>query len=56
MWLRAPVAGVLGEGGAGPDDDRPRPALQRFDLRKREVKELAAGWTGSASAATAPGS
>ena len=41
MWLRAPVAGVLGEGGACPDDDRPRPALQRFDLRKREVKELA---------------
>ncbi len=40
VWLRAPVAGVLGEGGAGPDDDRPRPALQRFDLRKREVKEL----------------
>ena len=39
-WLRTPVTGVLGEGGAGPDDDRPRPALQRFDLRKREVKEL----------------
>jgi tricorn protease len=42
-WLREPVAGVLGEGGAGLDDDRPRPALQRFDLRKREVKELAGG-------------
>ncbi len=40
VWLRAPVTGVLGEGGAVPDDDRPRPALQRFDLRKREVKEL----------------
>src|SRR6516162_1270003 len=40
-WLRAPVAGVLGEGGADPDDDWPRPALQRFDLRKREVRELA---------------
>jgi len=40
-WLRAPVAGVLGEGGADLDDDRPRPALQRFDLRKREIKELA---------------
>ena len=23
-WLRAPVSGVLGEGGADPDDDRPR--------------------------------
>ncbi|HWM98798.1 MAG TPA: peptidase S41, partial [Streptosporangiaceae bacterium] len=43
VWLRVPIAGVLGEGGAGPDDDRPRPALQRFDLRKREVKELAGG-------------
>jgi tricorn protease len=39
-WLRAQVSGVLGEGGAGLDDDRPRPSLQRFDLRKREVKEL----------------
>ncbi|MFI5082956.1 MAG: PDZ domain-containing protein, partial [Streptosporangiales bacterium] len=43
VWLRTPVTGVLGEGGAGPDDDRPRPALQRFDLRKRDVKELADG-------------
>jgi tricorn protease len=42
-WLREPVAGVLGEGGADPDDDQPRPALQHFDLRKREVKELADG-------------
>jgi tricorn protease len=42
-WLREPVAGVLGEGGAGLDDDRPRPALQRFDLRTREVRELAGG-------------
>jgi tricorn protease len=41
VWLRSQVAGVLGEGGAGPDDDGPRPSLQRFDLRKREVKELA---------------
>ena len=41
VWLRSQVAGVLGEGGAGLDDDRPRPALERFDLRKREVKELA---------------
>jgi tricorn protease len=40
-WLRTPLTGVLGEGGAGLDDDRPRPVLQRFDLRKREVKELA---------------
>ncbi len=39
-WLREPVAGVLGEGNASPDDDAPRPVLERFDLRKREVTEL----------------
>jgi tricorn protease len=41
VWRRAPVSGVLGEGGADLDDDAPRPALERFDLRKREVTELA---------------
>ena len=40
-WLREPVAGVLGEGGAELDGDPERPALERFDLRKREVTELA---------------
>ncbi len=40
-WRRAQVSGVLGESGAEPDDDRARPALERFDLRKREVTELA---------------
>ncbi|MGH3257319.1 MAG: S41 family peptidase, partial [Streptosporangiaceae bacterium] len=40
-WRRTPVAGVLGESGADLDDDRPRAALERFDLRKREVTELA---------------
>jgi tricorn protease len=39
-WLREPVAGVLGEGAASPEDDAPRPLLERFDLRKREVTEL----------------
>ena len=39
-WLREPVAGVLGEGAASPEDDAPRPVLERFDLRKREVTEL----------------
>ena len=39
-WLREPVAGVLGEGVANPDDEAPRPVLERFDLRKREVAEL----------------
>jgi tricorn protease len=39
-WLREPVAGVLGEGVASLEDDAPRPVLERFDLRKREVAEL----------------
>jgi tricorn protease len=39
-WLRKPVAGVLGEGGAAPDADRPRAVLERFDLAKREVTAL----------------
>ena len=40
-WLREPVAGVLGEGSASAEDDAPRPVLERFDLGKREVAELA---------------
>jgi tricorn protease len=39
-WLREPVSGVLGEGAASPDDDTPRPVLERFDLHKREVTTL----------------
>jgi tricorn protease len=39
-WLRSRLSGVLGEGAADLDDDRPRPALERFDLRKREVTTL----------------
>jgi tricorn protease len=42
VWRRAQVTGVLGESGADLDDDLPRPALERFDLRKREVAEIAA--------------
>jgi tricorn protease len=41
-WLREPVTGVLGESVASLDDDTPRPTLERYDLRKREVTELAA--------------
>jgi tricorn protease len=41
VWRRSQVTGVLGEGGADLDDDAPRPALERFDLRKREVTEIA---------------
>jgi tricorn protease len=40
-WLREPVTGVLGESAARVEDDSPRPSLERFDLRKREVTELA---------------
>jgi tricorn protease len=39
-WLREPVTGVLGESVASPEDEAPRPVLERFDLRKREVSEL----------------
>jgi tricorn protease len=39
-WLLDPVAGELGEGGARPGDTRPRPALQRFDLRRHAVTVL----------------
>jgi tricorn protease len=40
LWLRYPLSGVLGEGIADPDDARPRPTLERFDLRKREASVL----------------
>jgi tricorn protease len=41
-WLRAPVAGVLGDGDPEPGGTRPRPAVECFDLAKREVTQLAA--------------
>jgi tricorn protease len=41
VWLRSRLSGILGEGTADLDEDRPRPALERFDLRKREVITLA---------------
>jgi len=40
-WLCDPVRGVLGESAAHLDDDAPRSALERYDLRKREVTEIA---------------
>jgi tricorn protease len=39
-WLREPLAGNLGQGGARPSDDRPRPALERFDMRRQKVTVL----------------
>src|SRR5438093_2276603 len=32
VWLKSKVAGVLGEGAVDPDDDPPRPSLERFDF------------------------
>ncbi len=40
-WLREPLRGELGLGGAAPDDDAPRPSLERFDFAKRALTELA---------------
>jgi tricorn protease len=40
-WLREPVTGELGIGGAQPDGDKPRPVIERFDFATREVCELA---------------
>jgi tricorn protease len=39
-WLLNPVAGELGDSGARPEDARPRPSLQRFDLRRQAVTVL----------------
>jgi tricorn protease len=39
-WLLNPVSGNLGEGGARLGDARPRPCLQRFDLRRHTVTVL----------------
>jgi tricorn protease len=39
-WLREPVVGVLGESAAEPDSRAPQPALERYDLAKREATEL----------------
>ena len=41
-WLREPVTGMLGVGGARPEDDAPRAVLERFDFARREVIELTA--------------
>jgi tricorn protease len=39
-WLKEPLAGNLGEGRAR-GDDRPRPALERFDFEQQRCTELA---------------
>jgi len=40
-WLRQPLAGNLGEGGARLDDDNPRPALEYFEIKRSKCTELA---------------
>ena len=40
VWLRYPVAGLLGDGVADLEESRPKPVLERFDLRKREASVL----------------
>jgi tricorn protease len=39
-WLREPLAGNLGIGGARPTDDAPRPVLEGFDFGRREATDL----------------
>jgi tricorn protease len=41
-WLREPLTGNLGEGGARLDDDAPRPALEYFDIKRARCTELLA--------------
>lgn len=40
-WLRQPLTGNLGEGGARPDDDQPRPSLEYFEIKRSKCTELA---------------
>jgi len=39
-WLREPLFGNLGQGGARLTDDAPRPVLERFDMRRQRVTTL----------------
>jgi tricorn protease len=41
VWLRQPLSGELGDDRPTPDDDRPRPALERFDFTRRHLDVLA---------------
>jgi tricorn protease len=40
-WLKEPVTGELGDGGAKPGDPAPRPSLEHFDLDTQRCTELA---------------
>jgi tricorn protease len=61
-WLREPVTGNLGMGGARLTDDKPRPVLERFDFNRQSVIVLqdgvdwfAASGDGSRLVVKAPG-
>ncbi|MER6396145.1 PDZ domain-containing protein [Kitasatospora sp. NPDC001603] len=43
LWTRIPLTGELGDDAATPEDEQPRPTLERFDLRKRRVEQLVDG-------------
>jgi tricorn protease len=49
VWLRAPLAGVLGDGDDVDHDDDARAVLERFDFTKRKLEQLSDGvdevWT-----------
>jgi tricorn protease len=40
VWLREPVLGSLGLGGARLTDDAPRPTLERFDFQRQQATDL----------------
>ncbi|MGN6795846.1 MAG: S41 family peptidase [Streptosporangiaceae bacterium] len=40
-WLREPLSGNLGEGGAKLDEDHPRPSLEYFEIKRSKCTELA---------------
>ncbi|WP_405365822.1 PDZ domain-containing protein [Kitasatospora sp. NBC_00039] len=48
LWTRIPLIGELGDEAASLEDERPRPALERFDFRKRRAEQLVDGLDGFA--------
>ncbi len=46
LWLRNPVSGALGDGREGAPGRTPRPALERYDLRRRRLEVIADGVDG----------
>jgi len=48
LWTRLPLLGELGDNAASLEDDHPRPALERFDLKKLRAEQLLAELDGFA--------